>query len=179
MRRVANQIERTSSELAEQLRRWIVVGGYLLGGWSLLQSILMFSVWGLPFNRHFLIEILTPIHRLATALWLVAPPLLVIGCWRFQQHRRWARPALLTAAGVWIGGVFGIHVVDFIAFLSAPHRSFTSGEILSLAAGRLDLAVYSSVFSVSIILCLTRREVRDEFPEFRAGFTPVFKGEAD
>src|SRR5687768_7096130 len=111
---VANVSDRPSSELAERLRRWIVVAGYALGGWAILQVARTLVAWGLPFNRGFRIELLMPLHRLATALWMLAPCWLVVGCWGFQQQRRWARPVLLTYAGMWIVGVFGGQVVEFI-----------------------------------------------------------------
>ncbi len=174
---MADVSDRTSSDLAERLRRWIVVAGYILGGWAILQVVLTLVAWGLPFNRGFRIELLTPIHRLATALWMVAPPLLVAGCWGFQQHRRWARPVLLTYAGMWTVGVFGAQVVQFIDSLSGAYGDLTFRQLFSMALGGLDLAVYASVFPVSVVLCLLRPEVRDHFHEFRAGFAPIIGGE--
>jgi hypothetical protein len=47
-----------------------------------------------------------------------------------------------------------------------------------MALDGLDLAVYASVYPVSLILCLLRPEVRDQFPEFRAGFAPIIGGES-
>jgi hypothetical protein len=168
----------TSSELAGRLRRWIVFAGYVLGGWATLQVVLMFVAWGMePFHRGFRFEWLTPIHRLSVALWMSAPVLLIAGCWGFQQHRRWARPVLLTYAGMWIAGVFGVHVVQFIDTLSGAFGDFTFRQAFSMALDGFDLAIYSSVFPVSLVLCLTRPEVRDHFPECRVGFAPILGGE--
>ena len=175
---MADVIHRTSSELAERLRRWIVIAGYVLGGWAILQVALTLIAWGLPFNHYFRIEWLTPIHRLATALWMVAPLLLVAGCWGFQQHRRWARPVLLTYAGMWIVGVFGAQGVQFIDTLSGAYGDLPFRQLFSMALGGLDLAVYASVFPVSVVLCLMRPEVRDHFPEFRTGFAPIVGSES-
>jgi hypothetical protein len=175
---VADMSDRTSSELAERLRRWIVVAGYLLGGWAILQAALNLVAWGLPFNRGFRIGFLTLIHRLATALWMVAPLLLVAGCWGFQQHRSWARPVLLTYAGMWIAGVFGAQVVQFIDTLSGAYGDVTFRQLFSMALSGLDLAVYASVFPVSLVLCLLRPDVRDQFPEFRMGFGPIVGGKS-
>ena len=33
----------TCTELAERLRRWIVIGGYVLGGWAIVQLVLIFA----------------------------------------------------------------------------------------------------------------------------------------
>jgi hypothetical protein len=175
---VADVSDRTSSELAERLRRWIVVAGYVLGGWAILQAALTIIAWGLPFNRYFRVELLTAIHRLAAALYLVSPLLLVAGCWAFQHHRRWARPVLLTYAGMWIAGVFGVQVVQFIEMLSGAYGDLTFRQQFGTALGGFDLSVYASVFPVSLVLCLTRPEVRDQFPEFRTGFAPIVSGES-
>ena len=45
--------------------------------------------------------------------------------------------------------------------------------LFSTALSLIDVAVYASVFPVLLVLCLARPEVRDQFPEFRAGFTPI------
>jgi hypothetical protein len=172
-------VSSTSSELAERLRRWMVVAGYILGGWAVLQVALTLVAWGLlPFNRGFRIGLLTPIHRLATAFWMVAPALLVAGCWGFQQHRRWARPVLLTYAGMWIVGVFGAQVVQFIDTLSGAYGDHTFRQLFSTALGGFDFALYASVFPALLVLCLLRPEVRDHFPEFRPGFAPIVSGES-
>ncbi len=174
---MADVTDRPSTELADRLRHWIVVGGYVLGGWGILQVVLTLVTWGLPFNQYFSIEVLTPVHQLATALWMVAPLLLVTGCWGFQQHRRWARPALLTYSGMWIVGVFGAQGVQFIDILSGANGDLTFRQQFNAALGGFDLAVYASVFPVSLVLCLTRPEIRDQFPEFRSGFAPIVGGE--
>jgi hypothetical protein len=175
---VADANDRSSHELAQRLRRWIVVAGYALGGWAILQVALTLVAWGLPFSRGFRIGLLTPIHRLTTALWLLAPLLLVVGSWGLQQHRRWARPVLLTYAGMWIAGVFGAQVVRFIDTLSGAYGDLTFRQQFSAALGGFDLAVYASVFPVSLVLCLLRPEVRDHFPEYRAGFAPIVGGQS-
>jgi len=174
---VADTSDHTSSKLAERIRRWIVGAGYILGGWAILQSALLLLTWGLPFNRYFRIEVLTPIHRLATASWLVAPLVLVAGCWGLQQHRRWARPVLLTYAVMWVAGMFGAQAVQFIDSVSGAHGDLTFRQLLTMALSGFDLAVYASVFPVLLVLCLLRPEVRDHFPEFRSGFAPIINGE--
>ena len=175
---MADVSDRTSSDLAERLRRWIVVAGYVLGAWGIIQVALTLVAWGLPFNRDFGIEWLTPIQRLATGFWMLAPLLLVAGCWGLGRHRSWARPVLLTYAGMWIAGVFGGQVVQFIDMLSGEYGELTFRQLCSMVLAGLDLAVYASVFPVSMVLCLLRPEVRDHFPEFRAGFAPIVGGES-
>src|SRR5687767_14556147 len=118
---VADEPDAISSDLAEQLRRWIVVAGLALAAWAIVQMILIFVVWEQPFNRGFRIWLLMPIYRLAAMLYLVSPLILVAGCWGFKQHRRWARPVLLTYAGMWIAGVLGLHGVQFIDTLSGAY----------------------------------------------------------
>jgi hypothetical protein len=46
-------------------------------------------------------------------------------------------------------------------------------ERLAYAPGMFDLFVYSCVYPASVILCLTRPEIRDHFAEYRRGFTPI------
>jgi hypothetical protein len=175
---VADASDGTSSDLAERLRRWIVVPGYVLGAWAIFRSAVMLIAWGLPFNRYFRIELLTPVHRLATALFYLSPLLLVAGCWGFQHHRPWARPVLLTYAGMWIAGIFGLQLVEFIETLSGAYGDLSFRQQLSMALGQFDLSVYSGVFPVSVVLCLARPEVRDHFPEFRSGFAPILSSES-
>src|SRR5687768_7105437 len=102
---VAEVLGSTSGDLADRLRRWIVIAGYVLGAWTVFQTTSLLIAFGLPFNRHFRVELLTSIHRVGTLLYLVSPLLLLSGCWGFQHHRRWARPVLLTYAGTWIAGL--------------------------------------------------------------------------
>jgi hypothetical protein len=168
----------TSSDLAERLRRWIVIAGYVLGGWAILQTLLILIAWGLPFNRYFPIELLTPIHRLATALYLVSPLPLIAGCWGFQHHKRWARPVLLTYSGMWIGSLFALQGVEFIDTLSGAYGDLSFRQKFSMALGGFDRLVYASVYPVSLILCLIWPEVRDHFPEFRTGFAPILTRES-
>jgi hypothetical protein len=160
------------------LRRWIVVAGYILGGWAILQGALNLMAWGLPFNFSFRIEILIPIHRIAVAAYMVAPLLLIAGCWGFQHHRRWARPVLLTYAVLWIVAVFGVQLVQLIDTLSGAYGDLNFGQVFSIALGGFDLAVYASVFPVLLALCLLRPEIRDHFPEFRSGFAPIMGDES-
>lgn len=164
---------RQSTELAERIRRWIIVAGYVLGAWAILQSALLLISDGLPFNIIFRPYLLIPIHRLAVILWLVSPLLLVIGCWGFQHHQRWAKSILLTYAGTWIAGVFLIQCVQFIDSIAGGYGDVTAGRHFRFALGLFDLFVYSSVYPVLLILCLTRPGIRDNFAEFRPGFTPV------
>jgi hypothetical protein len=174
---MTDRSEHPSSELAERLRLWIVLAGYILGGWAILQIALMLMAWGLPFKAGFRFRIMVPIHRLATAMYLVSPFLLVAGCWGFHRHRRWARTVLLTYAGTWVAAVFGMRIVQFIDTLSGTYGDLSSLAIFSMALSGIDLAVYTSVFPVLMVLCLARPEVRDQFPEFRAGFTPIIDGD--
>lgn len=170
---MADMLGPTSGDLADRLRRWIVVAGYVLGGWAILQAAAILIAWGLPFNRHFRSEWLTQIHRVGMALYLVSPLVLVSGCWGFQHHRRWARPVLLTYAGMWIAGLLAMQGVHFLETLSGAYSDFTFRQHFSLALGNFDLLLYASVYPVSLILCLTRPEVRDQFAEFRTGFAPI------
>jgi hypothetical protein len=170
---------RASSDLAGQLRCWLVFAGYILGGWAILNEISLFAAWGLPFNRPFRFVILNAIYRLASWLYFVSPVVLLAGCWGFQQHRRWARPVLLTYAGMWIAGVLGLHLVMFVKMLSGAYGDTTLRQRLGSSISALDIAVYASVFPVSLVLCLARREMRDHFPEFRTGFSPILGGEQE
>jgi hypothetical protein len=165
-----------SGELAERLRRWIVVAGYVVGGWGILQAIWIFIAWGLPFiTRSFGTWYLTPIYRLAAPLYLASPLLLVVGCWGFQRHRRWARTVLLTYAGTWITGLLGMQGVLFVDTLSGNFVGLTFMQRFSVAVGSFDLLVYASVYPALLVLCLMRREIRDRFPEFRTGFAPILR----
>jgi hypothetical protein len=165
--------ETRSSDLAERLRLWIVLGGYILGGWAIIQFALSLIAWGPPFQRFFRIEILTPIHWLSSAMLLVSPLLLLAGCWGFQRHRRWARPVLFTYAGMWVAGLLGVKIAQFVNMLDGAYGDMSSTALFSSALGTLDLAVYASVFPIFVVLCLTHPAVRDQFPEFRAGFAPI------
>src|SRR5437016_14063544 len=93
--------EHTSSELAERLRLGIVLAGYILGGWAILQIALTLVAggWDMLFRRGFRFTIMIPIFRLAAAIYIISPFLLVAGCAGFQRHRRWARTVLLIYAG--------------------------------------------------------------------------------
>jgi hypothetical protein len=164
----------TPIELVERLRKWIIVGGYALGGWVLFQNVLMVLAWGPSiFSRHFRFAASVPIQRLAVLLWLASPVLLLVGCWGFQRHRPWARPVLLTYAGAAVAGMFGMQVVHLADILSGAGGEMSFRQVLSAALGQLDLAVWASVFPAFVYLCLGRPEVRDTFPEFHHGFTPV------
>lgn len=169
-----NEPQYPSGELAERLRRWIVVGGYILGGWALLQSAFMLLVWGPDlYNRGFRYMIFVPIHRLSVMLWLASPLLLLVGCWGFQRHRPWARPVLLSYAGAAVVGMLGIQAVHFTDILSGSYGDRTFRQVLSAAVSQFDLVVWASVFPAFVYLSLGRPEVRDTFPEFRPGFTPL------
>jgi hypothetical protein len=162
-----------SRSLAAELRRWIVIAGYVLGGWAIVQSALNLAAWGLPFNFSYGIGVLEPIDRVAKVLHLLAPLLLVAGCWGFQHHRPWARPVLLTYAGTWVVGLFGVLGVSVVDTMSGSYGDLTSRQMFTMALNRLDIFVYASVYPVVLVLCLMRPEVRDQFPEFRGGFAPV------
>jgi hypothetical protein len=163
-----------TDELAGRLRRWIVVGGCILGGWAILQNAFMLLAWGPTiFARYFPYRVLVPVHRLSVMLWLAAPMILLAGCWGFHRHRPWARPVLLTYAAAAVAGLIGTQAVHFIDILTGGHRGLTYRQALSSAVSQLDLVIYASVFPAFVLLSLGRPEVRDTFPEFRPGFAPV------
>lgn len=174
-----SELPAPSTELAERLRRWIVVGGFILGGWVLLQNGLMLLAWGeLTFSRWFQFRILVPVHRLSIMLWLASPLLLLVGCWGFQRHRQWARPVLLCYAGAAVVGMLGTQTVHFIDILSGSYGEQSFRQLLSAALSQFDLLVWASVFPAFVYVSLGRPEVRDTFPEFRPGFTPVHRNDA-
>jgi hypothetical protein len=69
----------STSELAGRLRYWIVVGGYIPGGWMIFQGLLALLVRGMPPMRFFYRSPLTLAHvqLLFGALIYVSP--LVLG----------------------------------------------------------------------------------------------------
>ena len=162
------------SEIAGHLRRWIIVGGLLLGGWGLFENLLMLAAWGpAVYARHFRFAALVPLHRLAVAMWLAAPPLLLVGCWAFHRHRPWARPALLAYVAVSVGGLLGVQVAHFADVLSGARGDLAFRQVLSGAVGQLDLLVFGSVFPAFVFLSLRRPEVIDTFAADRGGFPPL------
>ena len=127
-------------------RQYIVVFGYVLGGWSILQFMLTFVVsrptfWSAVRGfQHF-----SMMNLVAMALSIISPLLLVIGCWGLQHHRRSARTVLLTYSALWIAGMIGTRIIVFVDMLIW----LSSGSILarlSVAAGMLDSTIYGSVF---------------------------------
>ena len=160
-----------SDGLADHLRRWIIVGGLVLGGWGLVENLLMLAAWGpAVYERHFRFAALVPLHRLSVAMWYVAPPLLLVGCWAFYRHRPWARPVLLAYAAVAVGGLLGVQVAHFADVLSGARGDLTFRQVLSGAVGQLDLLVFGSVFPAFVFLSLRRPEVGDTFAAGRGGF---------
>jgi hypothetical protein len=164
----------TPVQLADRIRRWIVIGGCILGGWALLQNAFMLLAWGPSiYARYFRFGILVPIHRLSVMVWFAAPLLLLIGCWGFHRHRPWARPVLLAYAATWFVGLLGVQSVQFIDILSGQRGDLSFRQILNVAVSHFDLLLYATVFPAFVFLSLRRPEVRDTFPEFRPGFTPI------
>ena len=73
---MAEPLGPTSSDLADRFRLWIVVGGYVLGGWAAMQVAWGSIVFGeLPFYHQFPFHIGVPmsIMQTASALYLVSP----------------------------------------------------------------------------------------------------------
>jgi hypothetical protein len=176
--RIPADDERTSEPrpLVNYLRTCIVVFGYVLGGWSILEFILVFAVRGLPFVRSSPIPALGSMNLVAMALWIISPLLLVIGCWGLQHHRRWARTVLLTYSALWVAGVIGTRAI----VLLDTRFWLSSGSILrrlSVAVGTLDSTIYGSAFPVLVILFLMRPEMRVNSLDLQSGFTPVLKQE--
>ena len=173
-----NDAHNASNELAERLRRWIVVGGYTLGCWVALQNALMLLAWGpVIFNRAFRFMVFIPIHRLAVTLWLASPLLLLVGCWGFDRRRRWARPVLLTYAGAAVAGLFATQALRFADIVSGSGSDGDQAfaQVVVTALRQFDLAIWASVFPAFVYLSLGRPEVRQTFPEFRRGFTPILR----
>lgn len=173
-----NEAQSASSELAEQLRRWIVVGGYALGGWVLLQNTLLLLAWGpVIFTRDFRFMVFMPIHRLAVMLWLASPLLLLMGCWGFQRRRRWARPVLLAYAGAACAGLCATQALHFADIVSGSGASgdLTYPQVFVTALGQFDLLIWGSVFPAFVYFSLGRPEVMAAFPESRRGFSPILR----
>jgi hypothetical protein len=175
--RIPADDERTSARpLVNYLRACIVVFGYVLGGWSILEFILVFAVLGLPFVRSSPIPALGSMNLVAMALGIISPLLLVVGCWGLQHHRRWARTVLLTYSALLLAGMIGTRIIVFLDM----RFWVQSGSILrrlAVAAGTLDSTIYGSVFPVLVILFLMRPEMKANYPDIQSGFTPVLKHE--
>jgi hypothetical protein len=176
---VADTLDPESSDLAASVRRWLIIGGYILGGQGTLQTVLMFMNWGSPFYEFVSHRYLRPLYLLATICLLLSPPLLITGCWAFQHHKSWARTILLTYAGSWIAGLFANVVVRIVDMLSRPPSplGWSWANVVSMVVYPFGYFIYSSVFAAALALCLMRPEIRDYFPESGRGFAPVFKDE--
>jgi hypothetical protein len=173
------KMETSASTLADRLRWWIVAIGYALAGWAIFQTLFMFAAWGNLFNRFFPSPALTALHGIATLCYLAAPLLLLAGCWGFQHHRRWARPFLLSYAGAWVGGVFLMQVIQFMDIMSQSVGGFNPRQLFASALGTFDLLIYSSVYPIALVVCLTRTEIRDNFSELGRGFSPIVADRPD
>lgn len=168
-----NQGMLAEHNLADHLRRWIIIVGYFLGIWGLLQVVAVLMAWGLPFNRRFQFPLVTLMHRLGTVLWMGAPILLLVGCWAFQNHQRAARTLLLSYAVVWFAALLATVVVQISDVVSGAHGDNTLAEMAYAFFSGLDVRIHASVFPLSVVLVLTRPEIRDQFPEFRRRFEVV------
>lgn len=178
---MADVLGQRSNILANRLRRWIVVTGYVLGAWAIFKTVLNFLAWRqlalgqLLSDVYFRLEVLTHVYRGGALLYLVSPFLLVGGCWGFQRQRRWARPVLFAYAGTWIGGLLTTQGASFLATLWDAYGRSGFWQYSTLALRDLDPLVYASVYPVSLVLYLTRADVRGQSPESRTGFAPVME----
>jgi hypothetical protein len=175
---MADHVEANSSDLADWLRRWIVIAGYFIAGWGLLQMSLEVISWGPLFYLHLRIGWPGFLALLFEGLCLSALVLLLVGCWGFQHQRRWARPVLLTYAGTWLTFELAAAAFRIIDTLAQRHPALTPRTEFAFLVSQLDPVISGSLYAFALVLCLRRPELRDQFPEMRRGFAPVFRDDA-
>jgi hypothetical protein len=179
---MADPLGTSSNDLADWLRRWLVIGGYCLAGWQFFVMVLAIVTFG-PRLRFYLRMDWQGVNGLLVGgVYLISLIFLAIGCWGLQHYRRWARPMLLTYAGTWIFGQLARAVVSCVWFYQRSGHYFRSTDPLEVLLGMtnfyVDPAVYACVNAVTLILCLRRPELTDQFPEARRGFAPVIRDES-
>jgi hypothetical protein len=178
---MATQRDPNSNDLADWLRRCIVISGYCLAAWQFVVTFFVAITLGEAWRFYFRTDWPLLGRGLLGALYVMSTVLLAIGCWGLQHYRHWARPILVAFAGTWIFGQFARAVVSCIGFYleSTQWRSFKPSDVFIVMTNYyLDPAVYASVYAVGLVACLRRPELRDKFPKMRRGFAPVFRDDA-
>jgi hypothetical protein len=159
-----------SRELSDWLRRVLIITGYILGGWNIVQFLLL-NAW----DQFWLVlrsaGLRNEIWGLANGCQILAPVLLCAGCWGLQQHRGWARNLLLCYAWMWMLGYLG-------GFAFSPfygnYNSLGWKMVIDTAVATLGSIVAASAFPVILALCLFRWEFRDPPIDAGRGFEVRF-----
>lgn len=158
--------------LADWLRRVIVVSGYVLGTWWLVDMLLNMGV--LLDQAH---RFQSPSRGLLPYLvwreftWVTALVLLLIGTWGFHRHRRWGRPVLRIAAALMLVALFVIDGISlFTPFFGPRANGIEKAAVLSHV---VTMATYEGLFPLLLLLCLRRPELIESFADAHRGFTPL------
>ena len=95
----------SDAPLAAALRRVVVAGGFIIGGWGAIYWAMRYFLFGLPFNFYYDAWWLSDLRLGSSLLTVAGATCLLVGSWGLQRHRPWGRTLLWVYIAAWTSGL--------------------------------------------------------------------------